>query len=125
MLTDGAHTVTAIPYNGADAGGGEGEALEIDFTLTRGTAIPDAGAVGDGGAAVLDSGTVVLLNPATAGDGGFPDGAVLVAKEDDSGCSCHVPGAGTGEAGTRRSVAFALFALALFARRRGQRARRV
>ncbi len=128
MLADGAHTVTAIPFTGADAGGREGEQLEIDFTLTRGGAaadggVRDGGALGDGGAALPDSGTLVGFNPAVAGDGGFQDGSVLVAKEDDDGCACSVPGAGTGAAGTRRSLGFSLLALALLVRRR-QRARR-
>jgi MYXO-CTERM domain-containing protein len=139
-LALGAHTVLATPYDGADAGGREGEPLEVDFILTRGgaTGTADAGAGGlDGGAAggdggtasgTNDSGTVVVANPATSADGsvaGSQDSSVPSEQsKDESGCSCHVPGAGTGAVGTRRSWALAALALGLFMRRRRQRSQR-
>jgi MYXO-CTERM domain-containing protein len=130
----GAHTVLATPHDAADGGGREGETLEIDFTLTRGNASMDASAAGgaDAGTAdasaasgMIDSGTAVVVNPASGADGGNV-GSVDASeaseqREDESGCACHVPGASNAAAGTRRSWALAALAFGVFLRRRRQR----
>jgi hypothetical protein len=135
-LSVGAHTVQATPYDAADGGGRVGEPLEIDFTLTRGSAAGDAdgggadagrdaGASSDGG--LIDSGTALGLNPAIGADGGlvnFGDASVPGHGKDDDGCSCRVAGGGSGASGARGSWAMAALAIGLFARRRAQRSRR-
>src|SRR5262249_34112888 len=138
MLALGAHTVNAVATDAANGAGRPGEPLEIDFTLVRsglGAAgagprgdVPSAGAFGVGAQAGAPvglpvAGTGVSVNSALVAGRPAASQSRPLQSPPPPGCTCRVPGAGVGSAGTPGAWALAALALGLFVRRRRVRDR--